>query len=504
MIKVLNAEQIRQCDSYTIDNEPVKSIDLMERAAKKCYDIIKRRLRSGQLVHVFCGPGNNGGDGLAISRMLGGTGHKVKAWIIPSENASEDFRINEKRLQPVRNVNMAELTEGQPLPHISPEDLVIDAVFGSGLSRPVDGFFAKVINHVNSSKAVVVAIDIPSGLFAEDNSANNPQNIIKATQTLTFQVPKLSFLFAENEQFTGHWQVLDIKLHPKAIEDASTNYFMTEASDIRSFYKPRSKFSHKGLYGHCLVLAGSYGKTGAAVLTAKAALRTGAGLVTVNAPVCSHNIIQSVVPEAMYIADEQHNFISSIPDISKYNAIAAGPGLGLEKPTQNAVKLLIQQSKKPLVLDADALNILAENKTWLAFLPQNTIITPHPGEFQRLVGKSSNSFEQLQMAKEFAFRFQVILVLKGTYTSVITPGGRVYFNTTGNPGMASGGSGDVLTGIILGWLSQGYSAFESALAAVYIHGLAADLAASRRGYEGLIAGDIIENLPKAIKRTFLY
>lgn len=504
MYKILNAEQIRQCDAYTIEHEPVRSVDLMERAARGCFDIIKRKIRKGQAIHIFCGTGNNGGDGLAIARMLGGTGHQADVWIIRLGQGSEDFKVNEKRLQNVRNTRLHELQEGMALPDISKEDLVIDAIFGSGLSRPVEGFAAEVIRHINSSGAVVVAIDLPSGLFCEDNTANNPSHIIRADHTLTFQLPKLSFLLADNEQFTGQWQVVDIKLHPQALQQASTDHYILEASDIRSFYKPRSRFSHKGTFGRCLLIAGSLGKSGAAVLGARAALRTGAGLVSVHAPGCSHIILQTAVPEAMYIPDEQHEIIGSLPDISSFNAIAAGPGLGKDPQTQNVIKLLIQQSKNPLVLDADALNILSENKTWLSFLPANSVLTPHPGEFQRLAGKASDSYEQLQLAKEFCFRFQVILVLKGAYTTIVTPSGRVFFNSTGNPGMASGGSGDVLTGVILGWLSQGYSPLESAMAGVFVHGYAADLAAARLGFEGLIAGDIVENLPKAIKKTLLY
>ncbi|MFO7978379.1 MAG: NAD(P)H-hydrate dehydratase [Bacteroidales bacterium] len=501
MNKILNAEQIREIDAFTIEREPVKSIDLMERAARRCFDFIKQRLKSQQPVQVFCGPGNNGGDGLAIARMLGGTGHQTQVFVLQMGSPSADFQVNEKRLQNVRNATITYLADEDPLPAIDADDLVIDAIFGSGLSRPVEGLPLKVIQHINESGAVVVAIDFPSGLFCEDNQNNNPRNIIHADYTLTFQVPKLSFMFPENEAFIGAWHLLDIRLHPIALMQAPTPYLMLEAYDISSFYKPRRKFSHKGHFGHALLMASSMGKTGAAVLAARAALRTGAGLLTVYAPKCAHHILQTALPEAMYIPDEDENMVTAAPDVSRYNAMAAGPGLGTDPQTQKALKLFIQQSSVPLVLDADALNILAENKTWLAFLPPSSILTPHPGEFTRLVGKAADGHQRLQMAREFAFRYQVVMVLKGAYTVVVSPSGNCFFNPTGNPGMATGGSGDVLTGMILGWLAQGYSPLESAMAAVYTHGLAGDLAAGRRGFEGLIAGDIVDQIPKAIKKT---
>ena len=499
MIKILDAEQIRECDQYTIENEPVRSIDLMERAATKCFEVIRRRIKKQQPVKVFCGPGNNGGDGLAIARMLGGTGHRTQVFILDMGSPSEDFQVNEKRLINVRNVSIQKLGKDDALPGVEKDDLVIDALFGSGLSRPLEGLPGRLVEHINSSEAVVIAIDFPSGLFCENNEGNDPKRIVRADHTLTFQVPKLAFLFPENDNFVGQWEVLDIGLHPHAIAAAETSHFILDATDIRSYYRRRSKFSHKGTYGHALLVAGSKGKAGAAVLGARAGLRSGVGLLTVYAPQCTHQTIQATVPEAMYLPDAHEEYLTGIPDISPYAAIGVGPGLGTDPQTQNALKLLIQQSARPLVMDADALNILAENPTWLAFLPKGSILTPHPGEFQRLVGKATDSYERLQMARDFVFRFQVVLVLKGAFTMIVSPDGRIWFNPTGNPGMATGGSGDVLTGIILGWLAQGYTPLESAMAGVFIHGVAGDAAASRKGFEGLIAGDIIEHIPKATK-----
>ncbi len=504
MMKILNAEQIREIDAYTIENEPIASIDLMERAASKCYAWIRQRMKSRKEVKVFCGMGNNGGDGLVIARMLGGTGHKVTVYkIIHTQKASADFSKNEKRLIGARNVHKVDLHEHDPFPEIKKDDPVIDAMLGSGLTRPLKGFLNEVVRNINASGAVVVAIDFPTGLFCEDNRENEPKNIIRADYTLTFQVPKLSFMFASNDEFVGEWHLLDIGLHAQAIKEAETRYFILEAEDLRSFYRPRKKFSHKGNYGHALLLSGSYGKMGAAVLAARGALRSGAGLVSVHAPACGYEILQTSVPECMVIPDEQERFISGLGDLAPFNAIAAGPGIGNDEQTARTLKLLIQNAGMPLVLDADALNIISENPTWRGFLPSGTILTPHPKEFDRLAGKSSNDHERLEKAMEFAHKFQVYVVLKGAYTAIVCPDQKVFFNLTGNPGMATGGTGDVLTGMILGWLAQNYSPLQSALAAVYLHGMAGDQAASRRGFEGLIPGDMIEQIPKTTKKLFL-
>lgn len=502
-MKIFDAPQIRELDAFTIEHEPVKSIDLMERAARQCFLRIKKHLKNGQRVKVFCGLGNNGGDGLAIARMLAGTGHEVLVFkVLHAEQASPDFLVNEKRLEKVRRAKLVEISAESVLPVIDKDELVVDALFGSGLNRPLEGLPEKVVQHINQSEAVVVSIDLPSGLFCEDNRGNDLKKIIRADYTLTFQFPKLSFLLPGNDGFVGQWEVLDIGLHPEAIEAAETKNMLLEAADLRPFYRPRKKFSHKGNYGHALLLAGSYGKAGAAVLAARAALRTGAGLLTAHLPSGLVHIMQTSLPEAMCIADEGHSIITHPGDISAYNAIGVGPGIGKDPQTANALKLLIQNSVNPMVIDADGLNLLAENPTWLSFLPGGSILTPHPKEFERLAGKYSDDYERLEISRAFSLKYQVYLVLKGAYTTVVAPDGRTFFNATGNPGMATAGSGDVLTGIILGWLAQGYSPLQSALTGVYVHGLAGDLAASKLGFEGVLAGDIVFHLPKAIKRLF--
>ncbi len=499
-MKILNASQIREIDAYTIKNEPVASIDLMERAAKKCFEWIRRHMKKYQTVKIFCGMGNNGGDGLVIARMLAGTGRKTIVYkVLHSDRPSADFAINEKRLTGVKNLHLETLSDQDEMPDISTDDLVIDAMLGSGLTRPLEGLLASVVQHINASHATVVAIDFPTGLFCTDNRSNDPHRIIRADYTLSFQVPKLAFMFPSNEKFLGHWYLIDIGLHPEAIQKTETKNHLILASDVSSLYRPRKKFAHKGHFGHAYLMAGSYGKAGAAVLTAKAAIRTGAGLLTAQIPNAAYSVFQTAVPEAMCIPDENPHFVSSAESINGYNAVGVGPGLGTHEQTSRALKLLIQNTNVPMVLDADALNILSENLTWCGFLPKASIFTPHPGEFDRLAGKTTDDHDRLEKAIELAHRFQVYVVLKGAHTVVVCPDGRCFFNSTGNPGMATGGSGDVLTGMILGWLAQNYTPLHSCILAVYLHGRAGDLAANGKGHEGMTAGDIIEMIPKAIK-----
>jgi ADP-dependent NAD(P)H-hydrate dehydratase / NAD(P)H-hydrate epimerase len=501
-MKILNASQIRKIDASTIANEPIASIDLMERAAKKCYEWIRRNLKKQKTVKVFCGMGNNGGDGLVIARMLAGTGYRVHVYkVLHSDRSSEDFAINEKRLQGVKNLHLELLADGDEMPVIGSDNLVVDALLGSGLTRPLDGLLAKVVMHINAANSTVVSIDFPTGLFCEDNRENNRRHIIKADYTLTFQVPKLAFMFVSNDQYVGQWFILDIGLDADAIREAETKFHFLHASDVRALYRPRRKFAHKGHYGHAYLIAGSYGKSGAAVLAARAALRSGAGLLTVQVPNSAYQVVQTAVPEAMCTADDHPQIVSGLSKLDNFNAIGVGPGLGTHDQTARTLKLLIQNTTVPMVLDADALNILANNLTWCGFLPKGSIFTPHPGEFDRLAGKTTDEHDRFDKAIELAHRFQVHIVLKGAHTAIVCPDGRCFFNSTGNPGMATGGSGDVLTGMILGWLAQNYSPLHSCLLGVYLHGRAGDLTANRKGFEGMIAGDIVEMIPKAIKTT---
>ncbi|NCB08557.1 MAG: NAD(P)H-hydrate dehydratase, partial [Bacteroidia bacterium] len=376
---------------------------------------------------------------------------------------------------------------------------ILDGLFGSGLTRPLDGFPAAIVQKINQLENTLVSIDMPSGLMGEDNSGNIPENIVKADFTLTFQFPKISFLFAENEIFTGKWEVLPIGLHPEGIEKTPSDVYFIQKEDVRKLFSPRPKFAHKGTFGHALLIAGSFGKMGAAVLASKTCLRSGVGLLTTHVPRLGYSIIQTAVPEAMASTDQHDSIITEFPDLSPFSAVGTGPGLGMKTNTKRALYQLLEKSEKPLVLDADALNILSEFPAWFGKLPENSILTPHPGEFKRLAGEASNSFENVQKQLQFARDFKVIVVLKGAFTSIATPDGKLFFNSSGNPGMATAGSGDALTGIITGLLAQGFSPINAALAGVFLHGLAGDLAAREKSEFSLVAGDIIDFMGKAFQ-----
>ena len=499
-MKILSAEQIRAADAYTIEHEPIASIDLMERAAIACIDWITHHFPKEMSVKVVCGMGNNGGDGLAIARLLNDKGYQVEVFIAPFfSKASGDFSANRKKLEAIKGIKVIEISKAEEITIENKPTIIIDAILGSGLSKPVEGQLAEVIQRINSLKCPVIAIDIPSGLMMEDNSKLDRKNIINATATLTFESPKLAFMFADNAQHVGDLYILDIGIDKKFLaEQKSLNYYMTREM-IAPMIHPRPKFSHKGNYGHALIIGGSYGKMGAATLAAKSCLRAGVGLLTVHIPKCGYWIIQVSVPEAMVSVDEDVEVFSGIKETAMYNAIGVGPGIGTDENTQQGLKLLVQQVNAPMVLDADALNILGENRTWLAFLPKGSILTPHPGEFTRLAGNPSSSYNAYIMQRDFAVKHGVYVVLKGAHTSIATPDGEVYFNSTGNPGMATGGSGDILTGIITSILAQGYSPKQAALLGVYLHGLAGDIAASEMGENSLIAEDITNCLGKAYK-----
>jgi NAD(P)H-hydrate epimerase len=500
-MKILPIEKIREADAFTIKNEPIADIDLMERAATELFEWMVAKTETDKGITIICGMGNNGGDGLALCRMLANGGYKIKIFLIRhSENMSPSCKTNYEKILQIPKVSLTEIKDGDPMPGILESEIVVDAILGSGLTKPITGFVAQVIDHINESKAVVISVDVPSGFFCDITNTNSKGAIIKADYTLTFQFPKLGFLFPENDEYVGEWEVLPIGLHPAFIDEMEvSNHFLTSV-DVKSIIKHRTKFSHKGTYGHGLLIAGSYGKMGAAVLAASAGLKSGAGLITAHIPKKGYDIIQTAVPEAMVSFDTNKKVFSAVPDLANYNAIGIGPGIGLHEKTQNAFKLLIQNANMPLIIDADAINILADNKTWTSFVPKNSIFTPHPKEFERLAGKTANDFERNEKQREFSLKFQAYVILKGAHTAITCPNGTCYFNSTGNPGMATGGSGDVLTGILLGLKAQEYTALETCLLGVFLHGLAGDIAAEKCGYEALTAGDITNNLGKAFRK----
>ncbi len=510
-MKLFTCSQISEIDRLTSELEPILSIDLMERASAKATDWIINNIGNDRPFWFFAGPGNNGGDALAIARMLSKCNFDCTVYIASfGREMKGDPAINLRRLEEQNRVLLKiinlqgskkqnkvllkRIDSEESIPEIPSGVIVVDGLFGSGLKRPLDGLAEKIVQKINQSGALVISIDIPSGLFGENNSNNNLSAIIKANHTLTFHFPKISFFFPENHQFTGDWEMLSIGLSTEAISQSESDYFYLTKEFISAKIKKRDKFSHKGTFGHALLIAGSYGKMGAAVLASKACLRSGVGLLTSHIPRLGYEIIQNSVPEAMTSIDRSDFVFTKSPELDSFSAIGIGPGLDTKNETQLALKALLQAKPQKMVIDADALNILAENQDWYALLPENTILTPHPKEFERLAGSSANSYQRLQIQLHFSAKYKVIMVCKGANSCVTFPNGEVYFNSTGNPGMASGGSGDVLTGIILGLLAQNYTAEDAALIGVYLHGLAGDLAAAKEGQQAMIAGDITEQL----------
>lgn len=497
-MKLFTCQQISEIDRLTIKLEPISSIDLMERASIAAADWIALNMSIDHPVFIFAGPGNNGGDAMAIARMLASMNFDCTVFLASfGRELKGDPATNWNRLEEQNLVSLIKIDSENEIPQIPVEAVVIDGLFGSGLNKPLSGLAKEIVRGINQSGATVISIDMPSGLFGEDNSQNDLSGVIKASHTLTFQFPKISFFFPENAEKLGDWEVLPIGLHPEAILKTESKYFRLTKTYLSGTINKRAKFSHKGTYGHALMIAGSYGKMGAAVLSSKACLRAGVGLLTTHIPHSGYQILQNSVPEAMTSIDPSETIFSSLPDLSRYNAVGIGPGLDTQSETKRAFYKLLQAKQKKMVIDADALNILAENKEWFSLLPENSILTPHPKEFERLVGPSINSHDQLQKQIQFSMRYKLIVICKGAYTCITVPDGSVFFNSTGNPGMATGGSGDVLTGILLGLLAQNYSPEETALIGVYIHGLAGDLAAAELGQHALIAGDIINRLGSA-------
>lgn len=521
-MKILSIAEIRAADMATIATKGISSLDLMETAATKCVEWMALNINPSASIIIFAGPGNNGGDGLAIGRLLIEQGYKVSCFLISGEKEySKDNLQNQKRYP--REHSLKLISSESDFPEIGDNEILIDAIFGTGIKQEPSGLFQSLIKFINNTRCYKISIDIPSGLNGDlGHHPVNEAAIIAANHTLTFQVPKPVFMFRESFPFTGDFTILDISLDKNFLNSSSSKLFYLQKEYIQSIvFRRRSKFSYKNNFGHGLLIAGSKGKTGAAVLAATAALRSGSGLITVNIPAGANIILQTALPEAMTIADPQNDIITILPEPSNFSAVAMGPGTGTEKETAGVLKLLIQSGFKKLILDADALNILSENKTWLGFLPTNSILTPHIGEFDRLAGKSENGEERFKRQLELSIKFRIIIVLKGPHTSITLPDGNAFFNSTGNPAMAKGGTGDVLTGVILGLLTRGYPSAYAAIIGVYLHGLAGDIMIgktkinnnsnhAREDEESLLARDLIYGISQGFKylkskdRNFLF
>lgn len=497
---ILNSYQIAAADKATITNNNISSIDLMEHAAKQCFNWLHEQLQDKSIkIHVFSGIGNNGGDGLVIARYLFENGYNVACYVVNfSEKRTKEFLVNYNRLKEI-GVWPTIINGENDFPEIAFEDIVIDAIFGNGLTRSPEGFTKTLINYINSTKSFTLAIDLPSGLFS-DTSVIDTESVVKATHTLTFQTPKLAFLLPDNSDFVNSWEVLDIGLDFNFIQSLNPTEHYIIKSDIKQLYKPRNKWAHKGTFGHALIIGGSFGKIGAVTLTTKAALKIGSGLVSTYLPKCGYPVLQIAVPEAMVEVDnntslEYFNFKT------KATVIGIGPGMGTSEKTANGFTQFIKENKLPLIIDADAINILSQNKSLLNFLPKKTVLTPHPKELERLIGTWKNDFDKLEKATNFSKKYALIIVIKGAHT-VVVDGDYKYFNSTGNPALATAGSGDVLTGIITGLIAQGYQPTNAAIFGVYLHGKTADIAVSETGYETFTASSILKYLPNALLDLF--
>jgi len=506
-MKILSAVQTRELDQATQTEQRLISVELMERAASAFVAWLSSRYSSADAgeILILCGPGNNGGDGLAVARLLLQRGYRVRVALLPAARRSADWLHNRQHLP--KAVPSSEIT-AKKLPTIAPGQFVVDALFGTGLSRPLTGLAAAVVAHLNQAEARVIAIDIPSGLFA-DQPQPADSAVVRARQTVSFGLPKLAFFLPQNADFIGEWCIEDIGLSARFVAETATPWHYTNAAAVAGALPPRPKFSHKGTFGHALLLAGSRGKMGAAVLSAGACLRSGVGLLTAHIPGCGYDIFQISQPEAMCLADAEPAFISELPELKPYQAVGIGPGLGQAAGSLAVLRKLLKAAAQPtgktghplpLVVDADALNLLGQHRELLKLLPENTVLTPHPKEFERLTEPARDDYHRLELLRDFAMQHRCLVVLKGACTCLATPEGNLHFNSTGNAGMATGGSGDVLTGVLLALRAHAQlPAFEAVRLGVYAHGRAGDLAAAQTGQAGLVAGDIVQHLGPALK-----
>ena len=504
-MKIFPPELIRQLDAHTIQHEPIAPIDLMERAAKAFTGWFRGKFPPERCGPVFTlsGPGNNGGDGLAIARLLADSGYQVAPMLLEIGTLSQDCRSNLERLE--AQMPVQRLTEADDFPDLPAEAVVVDALFGSGLSRPLEGLPAELVTHLNGAGpfgVTLVSVDIASGLFAHQHTPS--KYIVRPRYTVSFQLPKLAFFMPDNAFHVGEWKVLDIGLSAEFITQQATEFCFLSRKLVRPLLQPRDKFSHKGTYGHALLMGGSAGKIGAMILATQAALRSGAGLATAYVPKIGYVPLQTAIPEAMCVTDNigPQECLSTLPQSGAFDAVAVGPGLGKRIETLRGLEKYLHDSNQPLVIDADAINLIAQHRRILKDVPAGSVFTPHPKEFARLVGNTSDSFERLEAQRAFCAEHKVYIALKGAHTAIATPDGRVFFNATGNPGMATGGTGDALTGIIVGLQAQGYTAEQATLLGVYLHGQAGDLAAQQHGQASMLASDLIAHIGAAYEKLW--
>ncbi|QWX84735.1 NAD(P)H-hydrate dehydratase [Cellulophaga sp. HaHaR_3_176] len=495
-MKIFSAKQIYEADKFTIKNQQIKSDELMERAAVQIFNWMHLRLQGAPVkIQIFCGIGNNGGDGLAVARHLVEHGYAIEVYVVNyNDKRSEDFLLNLDRLKD-RKVWPNFINCVDDFPVISKEDIVIDAIFGIGLNRKPDKWVVDLMQHINASNSFILSVDLPSGLFPDKVMATE-ESIIKSNFVLSFQAPKLIFFLPETGIYINQWEILDIGLDPEYLQKTETAYELISKNEVLPLYIPREKFAHKGIYGHSLIIGGSYGKMGSVQLSSKSCLFSGSGLVTALVPECGYIPLQTALPEVMVLTSNNKKVVSNIDFEIKPTVIGIGIGLGTSDEVCKSFSEFLKANKTPLVIDADGINILSLNKELLNELPAQTILTPHPKELQRLIGDWKNDFDKLEKVKSFTSTYDCIVVIKGANTITIYKD-KGYVNTTGNPGMATAGSGDVLTGIITGLIAQQYEPLSAAIFGVYMHGRAGDIAVEQYGYQSLTASAIIDNIGDA-------
>ncbi len=500
-MKIFTTQEIKEIDNYTIEHDGVSSIELIERVAEGVACEISSRWTQRKPIAVFAGPGNNGADALAVARLLAEQGYHPEVFLfnIGGDRLSADCAKMRDLLRDVPGAELIEVVSNFSLPDLTSNHLVIDGLFGSGLSRPLSGGFVSLVQYINESMATVVAIDIPSGLYCDWNPEAVNRNVIHASLTLAVQTPRLSFFINDYADVVGEWKVLDIELSSEKMRSISPQYHLVEKADVRRMLRRRQAVCSKADFGSAIIYAGSYGMMGAAVLATRGALRAGVGKATIYSPRCGFNILQSTVPEALFKEDRDDLVISEIAPSRRYNAIAIGPGMGTQDPTVKALEDFLLSTTQPVVLDADALNCIAARPSMLSTIPILSILTPHSGEFDRLFGTQNSAEARLRKAIEVARYYNIFIILKGHYTALVRPDGKIYFNSSGTPAMATPGSGDVLTGVLVAMLAQGYSAEYAAIIGTFVHGLAGQIAEETHGSYGVTAGDIADNIGRAIK-----
>jgi hydroxyethylthiazole kinase-like uncharacterized protein yjeF len=501
-MKIFTAKQLYKADEITLYRQQISSIDLMERAAEQVFIWLDNLLQGASVpIHIFCGIGNNGGDGLAVGRMLLHKKYNVKCYVVNySDQRSPCFLTNYNRIKNMASLWPSLLKKEADFPEIQKEDILIDAIFGIGLNRPLEGWVKNLIQYLNISNAFILSIDIPSGLFV-DVPTPDKDAVIKANITLTFQAPKLVFFLPETGVFSKSMEILPIGLDAAYLTKTPTEALLIQKQEILTMYVPREKFGHKGTYGHSLLIGGSYGKMGAVTLAALSCLRVGAGKVTAGIPTCGYTILQTAVPEVMVLTDTDENEITNFSFPIHPEVIGIGIGLGTSAGTEKGFLKFLKTQKNPMVIDADALNILAKNPKALKDVPKMSVLTPHPGELERLIGTWTDDFDKLKKTKALSKKHNWIIAIKGAHTITVYQD-KLYVNTTGNPGMATAGSGDVLTGIITGLISQGYETLDAAIFGVYLHGSAGDIAVEKTGFASLIASDIVSHIGDAYLELF--